>query len=518
MSAKKTTPSPKGAAQEKPAEKGFYVVGIGSSAGGLEALEELFENIPTDTGMAYVVISHQHPGHVSLLPELLGRCSAMPVAEAKDGEALEPNHVYVNPPGAHLGLMNGRLEVLEQSPTDKPALLIDLFFRSLAADQRERAVCIVLSGTGTDGTLGLRAVKGELGMAMAQDVDSARFSGMPASAIATALVDFVSTPAAMPAQLEAYARGLARLRPIFEGASRRPDVAEPLQKIFMLLRAHTGHDFSSYKQSTMLRRIERRMAAHHLEKPADYVRLLQENPQEIETLFRELLIVVTSFFRDPDVFKRLSEKVLPELMEQLPTPYTFRVWVAGCGTGEEAYSLAILLREAARRSARPLDVQIFATDLSETSIETARQGRYPEGIASDVPAKLLQSCFIHEEGFYRVRDDIRKMLVFAQQNVIKDPPFTKIDMLCCRNLLIYLNADLQKRLLPIFHYALKPGGVLVLGPSETVGGHADLFEPIDKKWKVFRRRDAPATHRMPDIPAQPVTVKPRPEPLSLIHI
>ena len=508
MCAKKPNNRPAGSDQAKaakePSSSGkFLVVGIGSSAGGLEALEELCKNIPADIGMAFVVVSHQHPGHVSLMPELLGRCSKLPVAEATDGMALEPNHIYVNPPGAHLGVMNGHLQLLDGPIAGKPSLLIDFFFRSLASDLHERAICIVLSGTGTDGTLGLRAVKGELGMAIVQDVQSARFAGMPASAIATSMADFVLPPAAMPAQLTAYAKGLERLRPVFAEGGQRHDIAEPLQKIFMLLRSQTGHDFSSYKQSTMLRRIERRMAAHHIDNPVQYVRLLQENQHEIDILFRELLIVVTSFFRDPEAFGLLREKVLPKLMKTLPNPYTFRVWVAGCGTGEEAYSIAILLHEASRKLAQPVDVQVFATDLSDTSIEIARQGCYPEGIASDVPADTLKNYFIHENGGYRIREDIRKMLVFAQQNVIKDPPFTKIDLLCCRNLLIYLNADLQKRLLPVFHYALKPGGMLMLGPSESIGQHGDLFEPLDRKWKLFRRLEAPATHPLPDIPVQP---------------
>ncbi len=495
--------------------EGFFVVGIGASAGGLEALEELFKNVSADSGMAYVVVSHQLPGHVSLLPELLGRCAAIPVVEAEEGVALKPDHVYVNPPGADLGLMNGRVQLLEQAANTAPPSMIDYFFRSLAVDQKGRAICIVLSGTGTDGTLGLRAVKGELGMAMVQDVESARFAGMPASAIATTLADYVLPPAAMPARLVAYAAGLERVRPVFESAGGK-EVAEPLQKIFMLLRAQTGHDFSSYKQSTMLRRIERRMAAHHIAKPADYVRLLRDNPQEIDILFRELLIVVTSFFRDPAAFEQLQSKVLPRLLESLPSPYTFRVWVAGCGTGEEAYSIAIILREAIRRLAKPIDVQIFATDLSEASIEYARHGRYPEGIAADVPPELLKSSFILEKGFYRIREDLRKMIVFAQQNVIKDPPFTRVDMLGCRNLLIYLDAELQQRLLPVFHYALNPGGILMLGPSETIGGHGDLFEPLDKKWKLFRRLDAPATQRLPEIPAQPVKTRPRVERPRLV--
>ncbi len=499
--ANRANKKPAGQAANEPSPGGsFYAVGIGSSAGGLEALEELFTSMPAEPGMAFTVVSHQHPGHVSLLPELLGRCTKMPVAEAQDGEALKPNRVYINPPGCPLGLMNGRFQLMDVPAGEQPSPLIDYFFRSLAEDQRERAICIVLSGTGTDGTLGLRAVKGELGMAMAQDTESARFTGMPASAIGTALTDYVLAPSAMPAQLLAYAAGAANLRPAFEEGGLDQKMEEPLQKIFMLLRSHTGHDFSAYKRSTLLRRIERRMTVHQIDDPGKYVRLLQESPHEIDLLFRELLIVVTRFFRDPEAFKLLRDEVLPKLLEKLPGPYTVRVWVPGCGSGEEAYTLAILLHEAVKASGKPLDVQVFATDLSADAVDFARMGRYPDGIASDVPPDLLKRHFAREDGFYRVREEIRKLLIFAQQNIIKDPPFTKLDLLSCRNLLIYLNAELQKRVLPIFHYALKPGGIMMLGPSETIGGQSDLFEPVNAKWKVFRRLEAPAAYRLPEMP------------------
>jgi two-component system CheB/CheR fusion protein len=494
------------------ASRGFYVVGIGSSAGGLETLEEFFKKLPANTGMAFVVVSHQQSGHVSLLPDLLGKYAPISVVEAIDGVLLRPNHVYVSPPGAHLGVMNRRLQLMEGPSNEMPPLPIDFFFRSLATDLREHAICIVLSGTGTDGTLGLKAVKGEAGMAMVQDVQSARFGGMPASAISTTMADYVLPPAGMPAQLVDYATGMAQHRPAFDGIEPDREPGEPLQKIFMLLRTRTGHDFSSYKQNSILRRIERRMTVHHVDDPNQYVRLLQEYPHEIDLLFNELLIGVTCFFRDPEAFALLRETVFPELLTQLSIPYTFRVWIPGCASGEEAYTLAILLHECAQELSKPIDIQIFATDLSVSSIEYARLGRYPDGIAADVPADLLKRHFIHEDGGYRVRREIRERIVFAQQNVIKDPPFTKLDLLCCRNLLIYLNGDLQKRLLPIFHYALKPGSIMVLGPSETVGQYGDLFASMDRKWKVFRRLDAPVTYPLPQIPAQAV-VMPRPQPL-----
>ncbi|MEH6570370.1 MAG: chemotaxis protein CheB [Halioglobus sp.] len=485
-----------------PTTTGFHVVGMGSSAGGLETLEEFFKHLPADTGMAFVVVSHQHPGHVSLLPELLNKYASIPVAEAVDGVLLKPNQVYVSPPGAHLGLMNRKLQLMDGPPREMPPLPIDFFFRSLAADQKERAICIVLSGTGSDGTLGLKAVKEKAGMAMVQDVQSARFAGMPSSAIATSQADYVLPPADMPAQLVAYAKGMNRNRPVFEKLEPDQEMVEPLQKIFMLLRTRTGHDFSEYKKNSILRRIERRMVVHNADTPALYVRLLQEYPHEIDILFKELLIGVTSFFRDAEAFALLREAVLPELLEKLSTPYTFRVWIPGCGSGEEAYTMAIVLHECVQQLGKPFDVQIFATDLNTTSIEYARAGIYPEGIAADVPADLLKRHFVLEEGFYRVRREIRERIVFAQQNVIKDPPFTKLDLLCCRNLLIYLNAKLQKRLVPIFHYALNPGGIMVLGPSETIGTQTDLFFSIERKWKVFGRLDVPAASTLPDMPAQ----------------
>ena len=499
---------------ETPNTDGFHVVGLGSSAGGLEALEEFFKNLPADTGMAFVVVSHQHPGHVSLLPELLGNYAPIPAVEAVDGVLLKPNHIYVSPPGAHLGVMHRKLQLMDGPPAEMPPLPIDFFFRSLAADQKERAVCIVLSGTGTDGTLGLKAIKDEAGLAMVQDVQSARFTGMPSSAIATSLADYILPPAEMPLQLVAYARGVNRNRPAFANPEPDQDVVEPLQKIFMLLRQRTGHDFSEYKQNSILRRIERRILVHNADSPAHYVQLLQQYPHEIDLLFSELLIGVTSFFRDPEAFAVLGEKMLPQLLEGLPASYTVRAWIPGCGSGEEAYTMAIVLHECVRQLGTPLAFQIFATDLNASSIDYARAGRYPEGIAADVPADLLQRHFVHEDGFYRVRSEIRERIVFAEQNVIKDPPFSKLDLLCCRNLLIYLNSELQQRLLPIFHHALKPGGVLVLGPSETIGRHAGLFSILDQKWKVFRRLSVTGAYILPKMPAQAARLEellPKPE-------
>ncbi|MDR3405856.1 MAG: chemotaxis protein CheB [Chthoniobacter sp.] len=503
-SAKKES-APSSAVRTKVADGGrerrFPIVGIGASAGGLEALEELFAHMPNDTGMAFVVITHQHPEHTSLLPELLGRVTHLKVLAATDGLKVEPNHVYVIPPGGDLAILNGTLHWMETKVKEVPHLPINYFFRSLAEDQKEKAIGIILSGTGTDGTLGLRAIKGEGGMAMAQDVQSAKFAGMPESALATGLVDCELPAGEMPKRLVAYARG-----PYLAAAHIKepPDVlTAPLQKIFVLLRSRTGNDFSWYKSNTIHRRIERRMNLHQIKGRAQYVRYLQENPSEIDNLFKDLLISVTSFFRDPEAFEVLAKSVLPAWLKSLPDEYTLRIWVPGCATGEEVFSIAILIREGMEAANRRSHVQIFGTDLDGDAIEAARLGQYPDSIAADVSAGRLERYFVGENGRYRVRKDIREMAIFAVQNVIKDPPFTRLDIISCRNLLIYLNADLQRRLLPIFHYALKPGGLLFLGSSETVGGLTDLFEVVDKKWKIFRRKEtALAMHPLLELPAR----------------
>jgi len=444
--------------------------------------------MPADTGMAFVVITHQLPGHTSLLPELLGKITALKVIQAADGMKVEPNCVYVSPPDGCLAILQGSLHRMETEKKESPHLPIDYFLRSLAADAKDKAICVILSGTGTDGTLGLKAIKGDAGMAMVQQVQSAKYAGMPSSAIATGLADYVLPAAEMPRQLVAYAGGPFLAAPHIDRAPAA--VSEAMQKIFVLLRSRTGHDFSSYKTSTILRRIERRMNLHQIKGPPQYVRYLQENPHEIDILFKELLISVTNFFRDPEAFDELAKSALPALLEAHPNTGPFRIWVPGCATGEEVFSLAILMRECMEAASRHCDVQIFGTDLDDAAIETARAGRYPEGISIDVSPERLGRYFVREDSTYRIRTEIREMTVFAVQNVIKDPPFTKLDFISCRNLLIYLNADLQRRLLPIFHYALKPGGLLFLGSSESVGTYTDLFEVVDKKWRIFRRKEA----------------------------
>ena len=457
--------------------------------------------MPLDTGMAFVVISHQHPGYVSLLPELLGKITAIPVLAATDGLRLEPNHIYVSQPGGHLALQGGVLQRLDAENKEAPHLPIDYFLRSLAADQQDQAICIILSGAGSDGTLGLRAIKGESGMAMVQQVESAKYSGMPSSALATDLADFVLPPGDMSNQLCSYTHGPYPARSSTEKIPA--DLAQPLQKIFVLLRARTGHDFSAYKPNTIRRRIERRMNLHQISGPALYVRYLQENPHELDHLFQELLISVTTFFRDPDAFTALAG-ALPALIQLNSDEHSFRAWVPGCASGEEVFSLAILLRENLEAAKRRCEVQIFGTDLDTQAIEVARSGRYPEGISTDIVPLRLARYFTREDQGYRIRKEVREMTIFALQNVIKDPPFTKLDLISCRNLLIYFNADLQRRLLPIFHYALKPGGLLFLGTSENIGRLGELFEVVDKKWKIFRRKEtAIGSRSVMNFPAQP---------------
>ena len=477
------------------------VVGVGASAGGLEALEELFRNMPADTGMAFIVVTHLHPGHRSLLPELLSKITDLPVVAAATGLEVKADHIYVGPPGGQLSIEGGRLQRLERDPDHAPRMPINYFLRSLAQDLCERSVCIILSGTGSDGTLGLQEIKAQAGMVMAEDPQSAKYAGMPASAIATGLVDFVLPPAAMPEQLVQYVRAP------YLGAALASEAAPKiggaaLQEIFGLLRRHTGHDFSAYKNNTIHRRIARRMNVHQIQSHTQYVRYLQENPDEIDTLFRELLINVTNFFRDPEAWEVLAQSI-EALVRSRPVGSSLRVWVPGCSSGEEVFSIAIALHECIEAGQRQLDVQIFGTDLDARAIDKARAALYPEGVADDLTPERLKRYFIREKGGYRIRKDIREMTVFAVQNVIKDPPFTQMDLISCRNLLIYLNAQIQKKLLPIFHYALKPEGLLFLGSSETIGTFSDLFESLDKRWKIFRRKQSVTGRQvLPDFPLQ----------------
>ncbi len=475
-----------------PSATGFPIVGIGASAGGLAAFEAFFGGMPakTDPGMAFVLVQHLAPDHKSILSELLRRYTRMQVFEVEDGMVVRPNCIYIIPPGHDMAFLNGALQLLPPAEPRGLRMPIDFFFRSLAQDQHRRAIGIVLSGTGSDGTFGVRAIKGEAGMVMAQTPGSTEFDGMPRSAIATGLVDYELPPAEMAAQLIAYATHA------FGKLPRLPDTSPPrtenaLKKIFVLLRAQTGHDFSLYKPSTIHRRIERRMAVHQVEAVDEYVRYLQQNRPEVEALFRDLLIGVTNFFRDPEAFWVLEHEIIPKLFADKPAGGVIRVWSAGCSTGEEAYSIAILLQERMELLKQSYTVQIFATDIDDRAIATARSGVYPASIVADISPERLACFFTAESGGsnYRIHKSIRDMLVFSEHDVIKDPPFSRLDLISCRNLLIYLGAELQKRLIPVFHYALNPGGCLFLGTSEGVGEFPELFAVLDRKAKLFRRKN-----------------------------
>jgi two-component system CheB/CheR fusion protein len=465
------------------APSGFLIVGIGASAGGLEALEEFFRHMPPISGMAFVVVSHQHAGHVSLLPSLLSKCTAMPVVEARDGIEVKANGVYMAPGGINLAILHGILHFMEPPSQDRVPLPIDYFFRSLAGDQKRRAVGIILSGTGSDGTVGLRAIKAESGLTIAQDPQSAKYQSMPGNAIAAGVIDVVQPASRMAEPLQAYARSLTRPAQLLP----ERNASQMLRKIFILLRDRTGNDFSLYKENTIQRRIERRMNVHQIENLRQYLRFVLANPHELDALFQELLIGVTSFFRDPHAFEVLGQKVVPALVEGKPEGATLRLWVAGCSTGEEAYSLAILFREFLTQKKLRLTIQIFASDLDSRAIDVARAGLYPIGIAEDLTPARLQRFFTKEDNSYRVKKEIRDLVVFATHNILTDAPFTKLDLLSCRNLLIYLDANAQRKILPLFHYALKPNGILFLGTSESVGEYEPLFTVIDRKWKQFRR-------------------------------
>ncbi len=496
---------------------GFPIVGIGASAGGLAAFEAFFSAIPEDVdpGMAFVLVQHLAPDHKSILTDLVKRYTRMQVFEVEDGMAVTPNCTYIIPPNRDMAFLNGTLQLLEPSAPRGQRLPIDFFFRSLAQDQHERAICIVLSGTGSDGTMGLREIKAEGGMVMAQNPESTEYDGMPRNAIATGLVDYVLPPAEMPAQLIAYVHHAfsKRPRPVSVPAPRAEDT---LKKIFILLRVQTGHDFAHYKQNTIYRRVERRMAVHQIEKMDGYVRYLQQTPAEVDALFRDLLIGVTNFFRDPEAFAVLQEQSIPRLFAGKPPGAAIRVWVPGCSTGEEAYSIAILLQERLEALKQRFKIQVFATDIDGRAIDTARSGVYPPSIATDMLPARLARFFVQETegGVYHIHKGIRDMMIFSEQDVIKDPPFSKLDLISCRNLLIYMNGSLQQKLIPLFHYALNPDGFLFLGTSETVGEFMDLFAVMDRKSKLYRRKeDLLGAHR----PAMARCLPPLTEEAAVSH-
>jgi len=464
--------------QEKPA----VIVGIGASAGGLEAIEAFFKAMPSDSDMAFVVVQHLSPDYKSMMVELLSRKTEMPVLRAENGMRVEHNHIYLIPPKKNLTIFHGKLLLEDQKQGEGINLPVDIFLKSLAEDQNENAVGVILSGTGSDGTRGVRAIKEWGGLVLVQDEATAKFDGMPRAAASTGVADFVLPPAEMPSQL------LACLRHPY---ASRQDLQQALSdetgltRLFSLLRGKTKVDFTYYKPSTTGRRIERRIAVTQVADLDAYVRYVEQTPSELSALYRELLIGVTSFFRDPEVMSLLQEKVLPEVLERR-ADRELRFWVAGCSTGEEAYTLAIIAREVMETLGLARDIKIFATDIDRDAVAKAGSGLYPESIAADLNPALLTKYFYCRGEAYQVARTIREMVVFAQHNLVKDPPFTRIDLVSCRNLLIYLQTNLQLRALEMFDFALRPGGVLLLGTSESLGEMEGRFEPIDRKARIYR--------------------------------
>src|SRR6267154_1671469 len=465
----------------------FLIAAIGASAGGLEAYETFFQHMPVDAGTAFALVMHLAPDHESALAQLLARHTRMSVEQVRDNTKVVPNRVYIIPPNATLTIKDCVLQVAPPAEPRGRRMPIDSLFVSLAEDRGELAVCIMLSGTGTDGTLGLRAIKEHGGMAMAQSVESAKYDAILRSAIATGLVDHVLPVEKMPAKLMEYAAHLSAIKG--KPKDIRQQIGHRLEKIHDLLRRRAGHDFSQYKESTIIRRLERRMKALQIQTVEQYIQVLECQPEEADQLFKDLLIGVTQFFRDPEAFKALGSEVIPKLFEGKATDGLVRVGVVGCASGEEAYSIAILLCEYASTLANAPKLQIFATDIDERGLETARKGLYPENIAEYVSPERLELFFSKEERGFQVKREIRETCIFSTHSFIKDPPFSRLDMISCLNVMIYLGADLQRGIIPLFHYALRPGGYLFLGTSENVTSHQELFQTIDKKRRIFQRKD-----------------------------
>ncbi|MGC1480380.1 MAG: chemotaxis protein CheB [Chthoniobacterales bacterium] len=465
------------------------LVALGASAGGLEALTDFFREMPADSGMSFVVIQHLAPDHETMMPELLGRVTDMPVTLITDGVRAEPNHVYVISPNATISIKDGNLRSAEPTESRGHRMPIDRFFRSLADDQGEKAIAIVVSGTGRDGMLGIKSVKEAGGLVLAQE--SAEHDGMPTAAISTGMVDSVLPVKKMPDQLKRYAQYLENTD-YRDEYSIQPD---GLSRVCRLLFDRTGHDFSDYKGGTLRRRVQRRMQLVGTQSSDHYIDRMTEDPAEIPQLFQELLIGVTHFFRDPEIFETVSERIIVNILEGATSDDVVRIWVPGCCTGEEAYTLAILFQERLKEAKTRPKVQIFATDIDERALATAREGRYPEGIVDQISPERLQRFFIKESGTYKVNKVIRDMILFSPHNLIKDPPFSSLDMISCRNVLIYFGTGLQRKLITTFHYALRSGGTLLLGPSANLAGAPELFQVVEKSARIFKAREGGS--RMP---------------------
>ena len=469
------------------AEKSFPIVALGASAGGLEALQNFFDHMPPHSGMAFMVIQHSNPKGKSMLGAILQKHTQMDVLDAGDEVTVEPNRVYLNPAGKDVGIFNGVFQLTDPVKTRGISLPIDHFLRSLAQDQGEKALCVILSGTGSDGTLGLKAIKESGGMTIVQNPESAKYDGMPRSAIEAGLADHILPVEKIPRELLSYVEQ-PYLKPFGKLQIEEKQFAGYVQKVLMLIRSVTGRDFTGYKKSTIHRRITRRMAVHKIKHVADYHRYLQENHAEIYRLFKELLILVTSFFRDPSAFEVLAAKVIPHILSNHRDGSQVRVWVPGCATGEEAISISMLFIEAMDKLNKHIPLQVFTTDVDPEAIQRARVAQYPEAIASEVSPERLERFFIKKDGVYELKKDIRDSIVFAVHDLVADPPFSRLDLISCRNVLIYMDTPLQKKIMNLFHFTLSENGYLFLGTSESIGEFSDLFSPVDVKAKIYRSK------------------------------
>jgi len=466
-----------------------FIVGIGASAGGLEAIEEFFSCMPSVSGLSFIVIQHLPSSHKSVLDSLIKKYTKIKPLQIKDGMKIEPDCIYFGPSHCDVAVMDNALYLMEHSEGQGTRSPINFFFHSLAESHGENAICIILSGTGTDGTSGLKAIKDAGGMVMAQDIRQARFSGMPESAISTGLVDYILPIEMMPATLTEYVKH-------FHAIKEKNFIADQvefdayLQKILMLIRSKTGHNFYGYKKQSIRRRIERRMAIHQIGKIKNYFSYLEQNPFEIHSLFKDLIIRITSFFRDSEAFEILKWEIINDILKNREPGSTVRAWIAGCSTGEEAYTLAIIFSEAMAELKKHYNIQIFATDIDEDAITYARTGVYPLSIATDVSADRLSNFFAKTKNAYKINNMLREMIVFAVHSLVKDPPFSRLDFISCRNLLIYMDGELQQKILFNFHYSLRQGGILFLGGSETPRKFTDLFIPVDKRWSLYKHKSA----------------------------
>ena len=499
-------------------KKNIPIVGIGTSAGGLEALELFLSHVPQNCGMAFVVVQHLSPNHIGNLPELLQRSTIMKVQQVNGDTKVQSDNVYVIPPNKDMSIKNRTLQLQTSITNHGVRLPINTFLRSLAEDCGEQSIGVILSGMGSDGTMGLAAIKEQAGLTLVQEPASAKFDSMPKSAIDAGLADIVAPAEELPARICDFVGSATPHRKPQQ--SLKDKEQSNFEKITSLLKTKTRHDFTLYKPASIYRRIERRMQIHKIVSIADYTKYLQKNSQEVDLLFKELLIGVTNFFRDPDLWEELKSEALPKILSAYPEGGTLRAWSCGCSTGEEAFSLAMVFKEALENNKLKgnYNLQIFATDLDSEAIEKARRGIYASTIESDVSPERLKRFFIKDGNHYQVCTDIREMVTFAQQNVINDPPFTKLDILICRNLLIYLSTDLQKKVLPLFHYSLKPSGLLFLGNAETIGSQIELFSPLNVRSKLFWRKNANYRNNAVSFPTSFISLSPELLPQeSLMH-